>query len=437
MCIPLTDIFNTMLESNTYPAVWKRAEIRPLNKVKNPTKLSDYRPISLLHHIGKVAEDVILQRLRTAVADKIQRNQYAYQSGLSTTDALLHAVHDWCLQLDNQHVSHVTAALIDMSKAFDRMDPNILIHKLHKLKVNQGLINLIDNFLSNRQCCVKLNHQSSYISISMGAPQGTKLGPWLWLIYINDLTVEADCKLIKYADDLTVYTGFLKSAPTATLTIQKSLDLITDWAKSNNMLVNAAKTKVLHLTLSEPKYEPSLSMNGQPLESCQTAKILGVTVDKRLLFTDHINNTCDSIAGKLYAMRELKRVGLSTSGLLLYYTANIRSVITYASPVWGSLISSKAMQRVTQIERQALKIIHADLSYKQALSILCIPPIELYIDENARNTMAKIYSNPGHPLKTNIKENTGRRTRVSLSTNMPVCRTSKLKNSFFYKYGNF
>ena len=183
LCLPLTDIINCMLQTNSYPKLWKKAEIRPLKKSKNPSSPSDYRPISLLHHTGKLAEQIILSKLKEGLSDKLKHNQYAYQQQRSTTDALLHVIHDWCKELDDLRTSHVTATLIDMSKAFDKMDPNILIKKLQDLDIHNGLISLIDNFLTDRQCCVKLNNRSSYKDIDMGAPQGTKLGPWLWLVF--------------------------------------------------------------------------------------------------------------------------------------------------------------------------------------------------------------------------------------------------------------
>ena len=147
---------------------------------------------------------------------------------LLTTGALLHVTHDWCQALNDLKTSHVTTALIDMSKAFDRLDPNILIHKLNDLGVNHGLIALIDNFLSQRQCKVKLVEPSAYRDITTGTPKGTKLGPWLWLIYMNDMKVNQSCKLVKYADDLTLYAAFSKSDRSTSPAFQMALDQIAE-----------------------------------------------------------------------------------------------------------------------------------------------------------------------------------------------------------------
>ena len=128
---------------------------------------------------------------------------------------------------------------------------------------------------------------------------------------------------------------------------------------------------------------------------------------------------------------------LNSSGLLLYYTANIRSLLTYACPVWGTIISDHHQQRITQIERRALKIVNPDISYNEAIGNHNLQPVVSFIDDISRRLMSKIDNNPGHPLRELITYKTGRQTRVSLSTNMPVCRTAKLMRSFFYKYGKF
>ena len=140
LCLPLTDIINCILQTNSYPKLWKKAEIRPLKKVKNPSNPSDYRPKSLLHRTGKIAEQIILSKLKTGLGEKLKQNQYAYQQRRSTTDALLNVIHDWCKELDDLRTSHLTATLIDMSIAFDKMDPNILIKKLQILHIHTKII---------------------------------------------------------------------------------------------------------------------------------------------------------------------------------------------------------------------------------------------------------------------------------------------------------
>ena len=241
-----------------------------------------------------------------------------------------------------------------------------------------GLIALIDNFLTNRKCCVKLKEKSKYRAITMGAPQGTKLGPWLWLVYVNDIS--ASCSIMKYADDVTLYAPFMKKTSNAE-NFQVSLDEVSQWAQDNNMLINAKKTQLIQFTLSEPKYVDHFRMNGQPITSVESAKLLGVTIDRRLTFGEHIDKVCSNMDSRLYGMRALKRLGLNRKGLITYYTANIRSALTYACPVWSSLISDNLMDKVVQVERKALKVIYPDLSYDAAICECGMTPIKLSMQD--------------------------------------------------------
>ena len=238
----------------------------------------------------------------------------------------------------------------------------------------------------------------------MGAPQGTKLGPWLWLVYINDL--ETDSPMVKYADDISVYRPFSKSESDGQL--QTSLDSISDWASKNNMLINTGNTNMLNLTLSWPKYTTTLEMNNRSIESCNSAKLLGVMVDGRLNFSQHVDMICSKMGSRLYGMRSLRRLGLNSAGLLKYYTANIRSALTYACPAWSPLITKAKMKQIIQIERRALKIANPNISYEEACEIHQLSPIDTFIESICIRHIRNIYENPEHPLNKLLVPNTSR-----------------------------
>ena len=320
-----------------------------------------------------------------------------------------------------------------MSKAFDKMNPNTLIEKLRDLSINEGLISLIDNFLTDRQCCVKLKEKSEYQEITMGAPQGTKLAPWLWLVYVNDL--DPPCQLVKYADDLTMFASFNKTHNNSEF-YQHELDCIDKWATDNDMIINSKKSKVLHISLTKPKYTNEFTLGGEVIEICESSKLLGVILDNTLNFTEHVDDICTRLASKLYGMRVLKRLGMNRKGLKTYYIANIRPVLTYASPAWTSLISDHNMQKIIQIEKSVMKIINSDASYHEALCEVNLSPLDVYITETGERYIRFIYDNEDHPLNPNIVRNNQRQTRVSSLTYMPRCRTSKLQNSFFHTYSD-
>ena len=435
LCVPVTHIINKMLEHQQYPNLWKHAEVRPLKKTANAKEPSQYRPIALLCHLGKIAADVILAKLKNYAESKLRNDQFAYRRKHSTTDALLKLINQWCSALDNSNTSHMSVAMIDMSKAFDRVHPNLLIIKLRQIEVPDGLITLIDSFLTHRTCSVRLGEAiSATRDISMGTPQGTKLGPWLWLIYINDLSPPTPT--VKYADDVTTFNIMKKHQPYQT-ELQNSLHYISQWSVENNMQLNTKKTQILKLTLSEPKHQDIYALDeGQITPSC-TSKLLGVTLDAKLSFSNHVDDIVSRTNYKLFTMRRLKRLGAGQKCLLTFFKAHILSVICYASPAWSSLIADYSLVKLEQIQRKALKIIDPYQSYDENLAVLSLPTIRLLLDDTSREYYNKILYSNDHPLHHIIQPNQCTRSlRVRRMSYTPVCRTTKYANSLFIKYAH-
>jgi hypothetical protein len=208
ICVPVTEIINSMLEQRQYPARYKTAEVRPLKKVTTPNSFKDYRPISLLWRLGKIMEKAMMSIYKPVVLPALKTNQFAYLPSLGTVDALVSAVDDWTIALDSKQNIGIQAVLKDFSKAFDKMSPNILLAKLSNMNVNGGLIRLCKDFLSNRHQLVSLNgEKSSLRETNIGVPQGTICGPLFWLVYVDDLQPPKPITTIKYADDTTCFVS--------------------------------------------------------------------------------------------------------------------------------------------------------------------------------------------------------------------------------------
>ena len=154
ICVPIQDINNTMLTTGQYPDHWKRAQMTPMPKVPTPKLYKDFRPISLLFHMGKLCEQVIVNKLKDSIQTIISSTQYAYRPKLGTTDAILQLIDDITTDLDCPENKYTQMACLDFSKAFDKLQPNIVIDKMKNYGINIYISNMLSSFLERRKQCV-------------------------------------------------------------------------------------------------------------------------------------------------------------------------------------------------------------------------------------------------------------------------------------------
>ena len=301
IAIPLYDIITTMMRTGKYPSLWKQSEISPLEKIASPSLFKDFRPISLLHHCGKVAESFIIEALISDNAHEIDQSQYAYTKDVGTVDALVDAIMSWKLALDDKTCLAVHALYEDFSKAFDNMRPDKLAAIMMSQGYQHGVIKLCVNYLTERRQRVihKSSRTTSHERVnSVGVPQGTRCGPVLWNIFIKSLHTSE--KMIKYADDLTIYITLAKSDSTSTgrgnkcTESQRINDAATEtfnWCTNNCMTLNTSKTKHMVISLRDTvNLVNPVMINNDTIERVETFKLLGVHIDEHLNFHHHVNN---------------------------------------------------------------------------------------------------------------------------------------------------
>lgn len=429
---PITDLFNLSLSSGIFPDTWRCANVIPIPKEVLPKEEGDLRPICLTPCISKVLEEFVAEWILEDIAPKIDHKQFGVIKGTSTTLCLLDMFHNWLLNLDMPG-QYLRICFLDFSKAFDRINLNILVTKLVFLGVRRSLLPWICSFLSNRKQRVKLGKSlSEWIAVNAGVPQGTKLGPILFLVMINDLALPT-CDYWKYVDDLTVSEVISKYGNSS---IQSDLDYISSWSSANYMKLNVKKCKELRVCFfrDTPVLEP-LTINEIPIDVVDCHKILGTVINSSLKWTDHVNMITKKAAKRLYIIRTLKRSGMTADDLLTIYIALIRSVLEYCCPVWHTNLPLYLSEQVERLQRRVLRIIYPSLSYGEALSVAnCVR-----LDDNRQrlclNLFQKINSDCDNKLNLLIPNSRfsehGRSLRNCNSLSILNCNTDRFKRSFF------
>lgn len=288
----------------------------------------------------------------------------------------------------------------------------------------------ITDFLTDRKQRVKLSQdcQSEWRSVSAGVPQGTKLGPWLFLIMINELNTSAD--LWKFVDDISVSEIVQKGDDSK---LQHAIDDLARQSIREGFQLSQPKCKELRIGFSKsaPNFD-SIELNGEPLEIVTSAKLLGLNISSNLKWNNHISELVRKAAPRLYYLRQLKRSRIAPKDLLLFYTTCIRSTLEYACPVFHRALPEYLSDDLERIQRRALRIISPDLSYSKALETHGLQTLRERREMLTTKLFNNIVKDPRHNLHKLLPE---RRTHVYDLRNKrkfvaPLCQTDRFKKSF-------
>ncbi|KAM3849703.1 death domain-containing protein 1 [Diretmus argenteus] len=348
---PLADILNHSLQDGIVPPEWKSATVVPLPKSKPPST-SEIRPISLTSLLSKVAESFITQWTRKDILPQIDSQQFGCLPGRSTTHSLLDLTNDLYKSLDcpGNICSLVTT---DYSKAFDRVDNSLAITTMLELGLRPSLARWIANFLSDRSQCVRYHGSlSDSEKITCGLPQGTLLGPWIFIAYINGAAKHASTKRWKFVDDLNLLEVRPLNAPS---TIQQDLADLQRWSSERKMALHPKKCKVMHfLSAKSHPPLPKLTINDLELQNVSTLKILGIHIQSNLKWSEQVVH--------LYELTSI-------------FTIYIRPTLEYAAPVWHSGLTGVQSKAIERVQRRAVRIILGRdfTTYRDACSRLGLP----------------------------------------------------------------
>lgn len=379
LCFPLALLYTACINRSYLPAIWKHAYVTPIFKKGSRTDPNNYRPIALTSTMCKLMESIIKSQMVDFLVTNnlISSHQHAFLSRHSTTTNLLECIHDWVLSLQSHNSTDII--YIDFSRAFDSIVFSKLLYKLKMYSIDGNLLKWIENFITGRFQCVAINNcLSSVCNVMSGVPQGSVLGPILFLVYINDIeSVCSDNVTVKlFADDCKLYSEIKLHRPSAVL--QECVDRLCLWADQWQLVINVLKCHFLSTRRSNFNSANCVYfINGAPIPNESSVLDLGVNISEDLSPKLHIN----SIVAKAK-----QRIGIFFRGFVSrdfniirkIFIVYIRPILEFSSVIWNPT-EIFLIDLLENVQRSFTKNIPSlsTLSYKERLQKLNLEFLEL------------------------------------------------------------
>ena len=332
----LTLIFNKSISLGQFPTAFKIAKVIPIYKSGPKTECCNYRPISLLSIFSKIFEKVMHSRTITFLHKFkiLNKRQYGFQKGKSTEFAILDLYSKIVDAFENNERS--CCVFLDFAKAFDTVNHNILLSKLNYYGIRGNALSWFKSYLSNRNQCVEVNgKQSSLQHINCGVPQGSVLGPLLFLLYINDINQSSKViDFFLFADDTSIFCSH-KNLKVLEETLNTELVNVSDWLIANKLSLNVDKTNViLFKNKNTNEGQIDLYINDELLKEKDTAKYLGIQLDHKLTWKDQINQINLKLVKSVGILSKIRHY-VPLESLKTFYHAFIQSHLDYGALIWG------------------------------------------------------------------------------------------------------
>ena len=364
---PLAITFQRSLSEGFLPMDWKTGNVIPIHKKGNRQLASNYRPISLTSTIGKVMESIIRNEVMDHLIDNdiLHDAQHGFTPGRSCCTQLMKQMEDWTRLLDLG--KPIDVCYLDVIKAFDTVPHQWLLKKVQAYGIEHQVLKWIEAFLIGRVQRVAIGGDfSEWTTVISGVPQGSVLGPQLFVLYVNDLPCKISNGIQIYADDTKIYGEVTTS--TQRDSMQEDLNKAASWAKSWQLTFNSAKTKVMHIGKGNTK--SSYCINNQIIQETVAEKDLGVMVDDELTFHTHID-TAVKRANQTLGLIKRTFTRISRDTLPILFTTIVRPLLEYGNVIWHPRFKAEAV-KVEKVQRRATKLIPEirHLSYQDRLKNL-------------------------------------------------------------------
>ena len=397
---PIRRIISSIARTGQWPTQWKLESVTPIGKIPIPESEDDLRPISLTPFFSKVTEHFVVMWLLHYIEDLIDFRQYGGTKGNSITHYLIEFINFILSNQDDTAPIAILACMVDFSKAFNRIDHNLLVTKLSDMGVPGWLLHLVMAFLTDRTMIVRYNgKQSSSKCLPGGGPQGTLLGLLLFLVLINDLGFDnqknntgelitrrnnlkaANVLHLKFVDDMTLAESInlkenLKFVPESVRPLPDSFHAKTghvlpptnsqvykqllkteQYSVTNSMQVNKKKTKVMVFNPCIAwDFMPELKLDNQELEMVEEMRLLGVIVRSDMKWSSNTEHMLVRAYKRLWSLRRLKGMGATVDDMKDVYLKQVRSVLELAVPAWNGALTQGDVKDIERVQKTALHI---------------------------------------------------------------------------------
>ena len=319
------------LESGVFPRRWKGATITPLPKVEVISELGELRPLSLTSDLGLILESFVVEAVLTDIRPSIDHRQYGNLKGRSTSHYLIW-IMDRLLRAIDQPNTFGSLTLIDFRKAFDFVDHSVVIAELVNMGCRASILPFICSFLTGRRHRVRYRGAiSEWASITCGVPQGTRIGPIVFMALVNRISSDVEFRA-KFVDDLVLLHLFricLKDHLPILYPQQANLDTLSEQCTERGMVANPAKCEVLYplLPQRQPLVLPDLQLCGEPLPVVESVKLLRVHINSQLTWETHVNYVTTKASKSIFILLRARKFGFSRDSILTLYIWYVRTWI--------------------------------------------------------------------------------------------------------------
>jgi len=372
---PLALLFNKSLSSGVLPEDWKIANVTAIFKKGSKSDVGNYRPISLTCILCKILESLLKENIVNFldVNDMFNNSQHGFRKKRSCITQLLHVVEDFTKLIDDKKC--IDVLYLDFKKAFDTVPHERLFKKIGSYGITGNIFNWIKSFLSGRMQRVVVNScMSRFEHVLSGVPQGSVLGPLLFILYINDLPDKINCSCKLFADDTKIYASSEQHQ-----LLQEDITSLFEWSSKWQLAFNASKCKVLHIGKLNPHH--NYFINGEdndviPLTNVDSERDLGVIFDSNLSFDLHIND-CIARANRMMGIIFRSFVFMDSIMFLSLYKSLVRSILEYGNVIWSPLHKRQSIC-IENVQRRATRLLNHinDMSYDERLKYLNLPSLK-------------------------------------------------------------